>query len=509
MNSSDKQEPGVLIITGVSPVNVTQLEEMGIISDPLFILLSMSGKTTYQCSVPSLGAATVGSYLRQHGLQVRIADFFFDEVPFSGADIIGISSTFMSFEDVRQISELAREKNPQSTIVLGGPISWSLPPVELLRNIPGLDYIVLQEGEQAFLKLINAIRAGKDARSVNNVIFRQNGDVVVNKAGLPVDIHSLASPAWDLMGIPSPERFPVLPIETSRGCPYNCAYCSEVTYWGKPVRYYTADKIVGEALKNAEKYGITTFRFADSCFSAPPERCAQVCDAIYEKGIKNGVPVKWSSYARMENIDHALLEKMKKSGCLALDLGLESGSTEVLHNMGRNYSQETVLKVAKAAREMDILTNFNVVVGFPGETQETVRETTELINMAAPDTFTIFSLFLAPRTRAYINREKFGIEGEGLNWKHGTMTSEEAIEAMFKMASEVTGSTCFPGGEHTACYLTSFGYSPKEIRNFFKAIARMVRGDKDEETVSVVRRINDEISSLCYTDYFDSSSNPH
>jgi anaerobic magnesium-protoporphyrin IX monomethyl ester cyclase len=508
MSTSNGREASVLIITGVSPLNATQLKQMGAISDAIVFLLSTSGKKAYQSSIPSLGAAAIGSYLRQQGIQVRIADFFFDEVTFSDADIIGISSTFMSLEDIKYISDLAREKNPPATIVLGGPLSWSLSPAQIYQVIPSLDYIILQEGEQVFLELVNAIRNGENPRYIKSLAFRQDGDIIENPPGPSIDIHSLALPAWDLMDIPSQKRFPILPIETSRGCPYNCAYCSEVSYWGKPVRYRTADKVIEEILYNADKFGITTFRFADSCFSAPTIRCSEICDAIYEKCVKNGIPVKWSSYARVENINQALLEKMKLSGCSALDIGLESGSTKILRKMGRNYSQKAVVEVARASRNIDIITNFNIIVGFPGETDETIRETIELINKAAPDTFTIFSFYLAPRTRVYLNRTRFRIEGEGLSWKHDTMTSEEATEAMYKINSDVSGSTSFPAGEHIACYLTSLGYSLKEIRDFFQAVVRLVRGAKDEETISAVRRINEKISNLCYTDYVPSNS-PH
>ena len=501
MASPEKQEADVLIITGVSPVGIPELEQMGMVCDPVILMLDMSGKNAYQCSIPSLGAAAVGGYLRQQGLRVKIADFFFDEVPFTDAGIIGISSTFMNFEDVKRIAGQVREKNPQSVIVLGGPISWSVPPELILQYIPELDYILLQEGEQVFLQFIREIQAGGSPHRVNSLAFRQDNEVAVNGRGQLVDIGSLPMPAWDLMGIPSPKRFPVLPVETGRGCPYNCAYCSEVTYWGKPVRYHTAERVVEEILFDAEKLGIKTFRFADSCFSSPPARCAGVCDAIYEKCIRNGIGVKWSSYARIENLDWALLEKMKKSGCLALDLGLESGSIDVLHKMGRDYSKDAVVEVARQARELDIITNFNVVVGFPGETQETVGETIELINEAAPDTFTLFSLFLAPRTRAYVNREQFNIEGEGLNWKHDTMTSEEAAKAMIRIISEVSNSVSFPAGEHTACYLTSIGYSSGEIRDFYKAVNRLVKDKGDREAESIARSVNDRTSHLSYTDY--------
>ena len=501
MNQPGIRNKNVLIITGVSPETAEQFQYMGMVSDPIILLISMSGKNSYQSSIPSLGAAALGGYLRQQGMPVTIADYFFDEVPFTDADIIGISSTFMSFEDVKRIADESREKNPGATIVLGGPISWSVAPKELMYNIPSLDHIVLQEGEQTFTQLIEAIRNRDDISLVPSVISRYEGELRESGHGKPVDIDAIPMPAWDLMGTPSERRFPVLPIETSRGCPYHCAYCSEVSYWGKPVRYRSIESVVEEIRYNADKYGITTFRFADSCFSSPAERCASVCDAIYEQCITRGVPVKWSSYARFENISQELLDKMKRSGCVALDFGLESGSTEILRDMGRGYAEDRVVDVARRARELDIITNFNLVVGFPGETRETVQDTIDLLNKAKPDTFTTFSFFVAPRTKAYSDHARYGLDGAGLSWKHDTMTSEGAAVAMRAVADGVTGATSFPAGEYAALYLTSVGYSSKEIRDFYKATGRLVKGADDKATIAYVKKVNDSVSHLCYRNY--------
>jgi len=238
-----------------------------------------------------------------------------------------------------------------------------------------------------------------------------------------------------------------------------------------------------------DRFGITTFRFIDSCFSAPPNRSAEVCDAIYHRCTKDGIGIKWSSFGRIENLSYGLLEKMKRSGCVALDIGVESGDSSILRRMGRNYSRKAVVEVARAAREIGIITNFNVIVGFPGETKETVQRTAELIDQAAPDTFSCFVLFLAPNSRAYCRPEKYGIEGEGLSWKHATMTSEEAAEAMLWLTQEVSRSTSFPGGEHVACYLTSVGYSQDEIRDFYRAIGSLARCSTDQEALSVVTEV--------------------
>ena len=485
-----KQGGKVLIITGFSPMGLPQLREMGTnLNTQLVNAISGGNRTTFRISIPTIGPAVIGSYLQQQGIEVEIRDFYFDEVCAFDVDIVGISSTFMGVENVQEIAGLIREQNPSATIVLGGPLSWSVSPSKLLEAVPSLDCIVLREGEQTFLELIHELRNGGDISSVKGLFFQKGGAGFETPPRPLLDESKLSQPAWELMEIPSPKRLPVLPVETSRGCPYHCAYCSEVHYWGKPVRYRTSDSVVKELRHNVEQFGIKTFRFTDSCFSAPPPRSAEICDAIYQGCIKDGLEVKWSSYARIENLNRSLLEKMKRSGCVALDIGVESGASSILRGMGRNYSPETAVEVAQVARDLEIITNFNVVVGFPGETRETVQSTVEMINKAAPDTFSCFLLFLAPNTLASANPRKYGIEGEGLCWKHNTMTSKEASEAMLRITEEVSSSTSFPGGEYAACYLTSIGYAHKEIRGFYRAVGKIVGGQADEEAISLLGKV--------------------
>jgi len=239
--------------------------------------------------------------------------------------------------------------------------------------------------------------------------------------------------------------------------------------------------------------GINTFRFTDSCFSAPPERCGQLCDAIHEACDKNGITVKWSSYARISNLSYPLLEKMKRSGCVALDIGVESGSPEMLRSMGRSYAPETALKIARFARELGIVTNFNVVVGFTGETRDSIMRTAELIETAAPDTYASFLFYMAPNTRVDGAHERFHVEGHGLDWKHDTMTSAEAQEGMLALDSYIKHSANFPGGEYFACYLASLGYTVEEIRKFYRDISSLVETPDDSNALATVGRVVESV----------------
>jgi radical SAM superfamily enzyme YgiQ (UPF0313 family) len=487
----------VLILTGFTPINLSQLDAMGITSEAIPLLLSLMGRDTFRFSVPQMGPAALGSYLGQHGIEVVIEDFYYDEINAAGFDIVGISSTFLEFEDAAKIAGLVRQQNPSAVLVMGGPLGWLLPPAVLLPRLPGVDYIVQREGEDTFLSLIDAITGNGDPRTVEGIAFRdkESGQVIETPPRKPVDIEALPWPAWELMGIPSPKRLPVLPVETSRGCPYHCAYCSEVTYWSRPVRYRSRERVVAELLHNVQSYGINTFRFTDSCFTAPPERCGGLCDAIYEGCINNGTPLKWSAYSRIENLTPALLEGMKRAGCVALDIGLESGAPEVLRRMGKNFDPEIAVTIARAARGAGIMVNYNIMVGFPGETRDTLQTTIDLVERAAPDTFACFGFILKPNTRIFDQRDRFGIEGAGLKWKHATMTSDEIKPAQLRIAREITSATAFPGGEHFTCYLASLGYSPGEIRMLFKAVSRLVKNPGDEATLQMLKAATMKMAS--------------
>jgi tRNA A37 methylthiotransferase MiaB len=204
--------------------------------------------------------------------------------------------------------------------------------------------------------------------------------------------------------------------------------------------------------------------------------------------------MKWSSYARISNLDYPLLEKMKRSGCIALDIGVESGSTEMLRSMGRKYAPETAVNIARFARELGIISNFNVVVGFPGETRDSIMRTAELIEKAQPDTYASFLFYMAYHTRMGGANTRFRVEGHGLTWRHDTMTSVEAQEGMREMDVWVKHSANFPGGEYFACYLASLGYSVDETKKFYRDIARLVKTPDDVDAMKTVGRVVGSIS---------------
>jgi p-methyltransferase len=477
----ENEQKSILILKGIPPLNISFFEEFGI---PIFTFMRpLIGSERY-ISIPlqTLGAVTLATYLKRNGVRkVRVGDFYEDEVDVTRAGIVGISSTFMEISHVNEIAKYVREKNPLATIVMGGQVSWSFSHEEILDTIPEIDIIVCREGENTFIELIAAINSHGSLAGVKGIAFREGRKIVITPLRDFMNLSELTPPDWGLVNLQKKAK--ILPIETARGCIYDCAFCSEAHYWAKPVRFRNVEDIIKEIKLNVGTFGIKTFRFVDSCFTAPEERCGEICDAIFEQCIQKGLGIKWTSYARINNLSRNLLERMKRAGCVALDIGMESGDTGILEEMKKNYSGESIVESLSMAKDIGIITHCNIVVGFPGETETTINNTIDILNKARPDTYDCMLLDVAPHTYIYDNPYKYGIKGTRMQWEHNTMKSEDAVKAMFKISNGVSSSINFPGAEYCACMLSSFGYSTDEIKKFYLEV---IQGRRDGIAVSMV-----------------------
>lgn len=472
-------EHKVVILYGIPPVNLKEMWEFGFAIPPciprFMKKLADTDKIIFS-GFQTLGAIAVASYLKDNGVNVETQDFYVDPVDVSEANIVGISSTFMTLKDVKEITKYVKEKNQEATLVLGGPISWSYPPDKIMSEVPDLEVIILREGERTFLDLVKKIQQGKAIDQVSGIAYKSGSAVKETSPPTFIRGSDIPRPDWNLINLS--KRMPILPIETARGCVYKCAFCSETSYWPKPIRLKPVDKITEELKTNIQEFNTKTFRFVDSCFTAPEKHCANICDAIIEEDMD----IKWTSYARIDNMSRDLLKKMKQSGCVAIDIGMESGDPTILRNMEKNYTPNDVIKSINTAKELDIITHCNLVIGFPGETTETIENTINILEKAQPDTYDAYLLDVAPHTTIYNHAEMYGIHGNRLMWRHKTMDTKQAMLEIHRIYTSVSASHPFLGAEYFAGVLASFGYNLKQIRTFFSTFHDLYKNPNAEST---------------------------
>jgi|Deesub1362A_J573_1020465.scaffolds.fasta_scaffold00266_45 radical SAM superfamily enzyme YgiQ (UPF0313 family) len=188
-----------------------------------------------------------------------------------------------------------------------------------------------------------------------------------------------------------------IPIITSAGCPFHCIYCPYPIGYGKRVKYKSINNIIREIEFLKINFGINGFLFRDQLFTHNKKRVEELCNKLIQKNLN----IKWLIEARADQLSKELLETMKKAGCFKIYIGVETGSQQLI-DIGKPGSNLEVYKKAfKQCKDLDISTVAHIILGLPGETQETVQDTINLLYYIDPDAININVLTPYPGTKLY------------------------------------------------------------------------------------------------------------
>ncbi len=301
-----------------------------------------------------------------------------DSIVNSPAQIIGFSvqstSKFSSLEIARRI----KERDKSKIIVFGGPLCFrNCYGIGILKDFQFLDFVCFGEGEELFPQLINTIEkegkvqySGFGSRMENNIIV-DGGDGKLIK-----DLDRIPFADYSKFSL---EKYAkkLLPIATSRGCINRCSFCNESTHWRK-YRRRSAQNTLEEIKYQLELYPeIETFWFNDSLINGDIGLLNELCDLL----ISNKVKVKWGGQGTIcKEMTKDLLRKMKLAGCNLISYGVESGSSKILRLMRKDYyTPELAKEIIRSTFEVGIDTIFNIIVGFPGETEDDFEETKDFV----------------------------------------------------------------------------------------------------------------------------------
>lgn len=305
-------------------------------------------------------------------------DRFVSSILSEQPDLIGVSITATSqIIPGLTLCRLIKEADPQRHLTIGGSIFTRL--VDNLRRCTSLfdladDFIVF-EGETALLELVNQLSGKRDMSKVPNLIYRQNGRVVVNQPFYSENINELPAPNYD--GFPmdlylAPET--VLPVQFSRGCYYkDCAFCA-LTLDHQNFRQKDPVKTVDDLQMLSEKYQTPFFFFTDECLALSPTK--RMCQQILDRNLN----IQWTAEMRFEkNLSRDLLALMRDAGCLKIVFGLESYNQRVMDFMKKGIKQESVRRITDDCLDLGIAIHCYIIVGFPTETEEEALETMNFI----------------------------------------------------------------------------------------------------------------------------------
>lgn len=290
-------------------------------------------------------------------------------------DLVGITvytfNRFVSFK----LAALAKEVAPGCVVVVGGPHVTPLATSVMLAH-PEIDVVALGEGERTALELADAVRGGRPFSSVAGVVWRDGPTPTATLPRVPVeDLDTLPQPSRHYAAFGVDRAAQLQYVLTSRGCPAVCTFCDSPMFWGRAVRYRSADDVVRELRFLRDEVGLVYVSFRDDTFTADPKRSIEICEALRDAKLH----LLWDCQSRVNCIDEPRLDALRHAGCGHIQYGVESGSAKVLRLLAKGISLERVKEAIAASRTVGVIPSIYLITGVPGETDADVSETVRVI----------------------------------------------------------------------------------------------------------------------------------
>jgi anaerobic magnesium-protoporphyrin IX monomethyl ester cyclase len=385
---------------------------------------------------PSIGLLLLASKAREIGYTPEIIESDLEglspevvaqRVLDKNPKFVGITLFTVGVFNASIISKIIKEKNPDIFILVGGPHISSMG-YETMQRFPEFDVSVIHEGELILENLLRSIENGDSLEGVNGIMYR-DADGSIRKTLPPPnidDLDSLPIPAWDLLPnfphgyLPAIYDYPRAPVATysaSRGCPFLCEFCDTSTFGGK-IRYNSPQHVHNVMRHLSEKYGVKHLQFVDDLFVAHNARVVEFSKLL-----------------------------IKEAGCWEISFGLESGSDWLLDEMKKSQRVDTAEQAVKWTHEAGIRVKGLFMLGYPGETQESIAMTKEFIQRVPMTTMNLSKFTPYPGSPIYkklygtsmreedwdrLNGMNFVYQAEGFSEQQLNTQYQEIIKSFYK-----------------------------------------------------------------------------
>jgi len=312
---------------------------------------------------------------------------------------VGISYLTPMAGIVKKVASLIKSINSDIKVVVGSyhPTFY---PEDVLRN-PDIDFVVIGEGEIPLLRLIQEIKGDIPRwEMVPSIYFRDNdGQIRSTPPTSPLkDLDDLPFPARDLVLYSDYDFYRVHSVITARGCPYKCSFCSDRKFWSGKVRRRSVESVLKELTFLKETYSkIDYVDFVDGTFTYDRKYLEKLCQALIEQELN----ISWRCTARYDTVDRDILKLMRKAGCSALYLGLESGSDQVLKDINKNITVKRIVETSKVMQSSGIISVTSVLLGLPSEGKEDIEKTIRVMRELNTDFFDVHTFIPLAGTPLY------------------------------------------------------------------------------------------------------------
>jgi len=363
---------------------------------------------------PPLGLLYMAGYLKsksEHSvfaLDAQMEGFQYDaqfrkKIEEVSPDLVGITvMTFTLIDAIKTIAlvkEVEKSQNKKIYIVLGGPHVHIFP--EETIGLRDVDFAVKGEGEIPFYKLIESLEGRGELSDIDGLVYIKEGKIINNPVGgLIENLDEMPFPDRELLSV---EKYNsilsanqvVTTMFTSRGCPFQCAFCDR-PHLGKKFRARSARSVVDE-METCLKLGIDEILVYDDTFTVDRQRTLDICAEIIRRGLK----FAWDIRARVDTVDEEVLAGLKRAGCARIHFGVESGTEKILKVLNKGIHLEQIEKAFKAAKKSGIETLAYFMIGAPTETREDILKTIAFAQKINPDYAHITILTPYPGTLIY------------------------------------------------------------------------------------------------------------
>ena len=448
----------------------------------------------------NLSGIYLADYLTKRGVSTElIPNWFLDEqrlgrmIEAYDPIAVAISTTFSFFPIharlLRRIGRLVKKCNPDIKIIVGGAgirLAYYEKLLEQSFRILGraVDYVIIEtHGEQTLVDMIHALKKGRPVEGMKNVGFLgADGALHVNPIQPDVIDLDQSCISWDRVAdtYVEPADFEaysgVASVYTSLGCPFACKFCTFPILNNEMAKYKSIEALRQEfrSLKTISK--VKHLIVIDDNITIDPKHLMQVCRMMIEEDFGFTWSAYASSHAKVET-EEEFVRTLADAGCVMLSIGIESADETVLKNMSKSIPLDRTRRRLEMYRKYGIVTKCLFIVGYPGETEESVRKMIDYINTSAIDFYITTPYFHLVSTPAHQKREQFGLSGYGLSWKHKTMTSDEAsghVVEIFKQVRAPTDTQMFWGNFGM---MLAEGYSPRDVLDLVQIKSDMVRAE--------------------------------